>query len=353
MAALARRYPILISAAVLLAGCGATPTPTPPASGSHSGSSITTSSASSTPSPSATRHTGLSERETAALTAELVPVDGVTYRDLPAAELATYVAKIPADIGGASYHSVVDSTTGEEVAFLVLLLPPPADAMHSAAYAERVAASTLDTKSPTKLVLSGQTVWYAEKPENPKSRYTYTWLRHGTQAWVDGPTRAPLEKYLAAYFAAGFRGAETALLSNRLVDVPGFSYTNAVDRTRELAAIADALPGAEASMHYVFDATHSFGGLVLAGPVLAGTSDVAAATDWFTTVYNLKAYNVKPLADRTIGGVAVHQLKDNDSGMTIFVWTWSDTKVTGWLLTSRPDIAATFLTRFVAAPPAG
>ena len=342
---------VVASVVVLLTGCGSSPGPAP-TSGSPSPTATSASSAPASPSSSAAQHTGLSERETAVLAAELVPVDGVTYRDIPAAELATYVGKLPADISSASYHSVIDATSGQEVAFLVLLVPPPADAMNAVANAEQVARSTLQTDTPTALTLSGQQVWYAEKPENPKSRYTYTWQRHGTQAWVDGAARAPLEKFLAAYFAAGFRGAESALLSQHLVDVAGFSFTNAVDRTRELAAVPDALPGAEASMHYVFDATHSFGGLVLAGPVAPGTSDVAAATDWFTTVYGLKAFNVKPLADRTIGGVAVHQLRDNGSGMTIFVWTWPDTQVTGWLLTSRPDIGATFLARFVAAKPA-
>jgi hypothetical protein len=345
MAAFARRHPILVLTAVvgLLAACGPTPTPAP---GSPSGSPSASASTTATPQP-----TALSERETAALAAELAPVAGFDYRDIPVAELATYLDSLPSEISAASYHTVVDATTGEEAVFLALYVLPPGDAMNSAAYAKRVATSTLETSSPTALTLSGQQVWYAEKPENPKSRYTYTWLRHGTQGWADGPDRAALEQFLAGYFGSGFRGAESTLLSRQLVDVPGFSYTNAVDRSRELAAIPDALPGATASMHYVFDATHTFGGLILAGPVMAGTSDVAAATAWFTRVYDGDAYNVKPLADRTISGIAVHPLKDNDSGMTIFVWTWSGAKVTGWLLTSRPDIATTFLTRFLAASP--
>ena len=355
MAALETLRPVLALAATatLVAACGATSTPsstsaqTSTSASSGTTSRVTTSAAT----PSASAHVGVSERETAALAAELVPLSGLEYRDVTTVELAGHLASLPKSISAASFHSVIDVRSGKEVAFLVLLVPPPSDAMHSQAYALRVAESTLQTTRPTALTESGQQVWYAEDPTTPASRYTYTWLRQGTQAWVDGRDRASIEKFLAVYFASGFRGAESAFLSERLPSLPGYVYTNAVDRARELALVGTTLPGTEATLHYVFDSTHSFGGLVLAGHVNAGTDSVAAASTWLATTYDLPPSGITAGAETTISGVTVHRLSDASSGMSVFVWTWTDTGVTGWLLTSRPDIAVKFLPVYLAAQP--
>jgi hypothetical protein len=94
----------------------------------------------------------------------------------------------------------------------------------------------LGTPEVTSKTFSGQQVWFVEDPTRPKSRDHDAWLRHGAIGWLDGPDQIALETFLNAYFAVPFRGTEDPLLAGRMVDLPGFVFTNAVDRTKEQAA---------------------------------------------------------------------------------------------------------------------
>jgi hypothetical protein len=331
-----RLFLALLASAALVAACGGSSLP-----GAGSSSPATLSP-----------HVGMSRMETAALAAELVPVPGFRYADVPADELSGQLDRLPDTISSASFHGVVDESTGREAAFLALTVPPPGDAMHSQAYAERVAKSALSTDTPSPQIMSGQTVWYAEDSSRPASRYQYTWLRHGTVGWVDGPDRTTVETFLAGYFATGFRGAENKSLAERMVDLDGFSYTNALDQTVERSAVTWVLPDVPSSVHFVFDATHSIGGLVLVGPYTTTDSDLlSAAKEWLLEADGIDQKPMVATADTVVGAIHVHHLAERSGQMHLYVWRWPDTGVGAWFVTSRPDIAPTFLHQYVAASP--
>jgi hypothetical protein len=258
-------------------------------------------------------------------------------------------------VSAAAFHGVRETTTGTEIGFLVLAVPPPDDAMHAPGNAEQFAQGMLETPDITAKELSGHQVWFAEDPTRPNSRFQYVWLRHGTIGWLDGPDQAALEQFLTAYFAVPFQGAEDPVLAQRMVDLPGYAFTNAVDRTDEQAAAEDLFPGATASMHYVFDQTHMFGGLVLVGPVADMSDDelIAHVAKWSaTTTGESVVPKLQAQGDIPVGDVTIHHVANTTTGINYYVWRWPNTSVVGWLASARPDIAATFLPAFVAAQPA-
>lgn len=296
----------------------------------------------------------LSQGETVALTAELVPVPGYEYTDVSSAERTAALASQPSTITASAFHGVTDTNTGKEIAFLALSVPTPNDAMHSPNYAERFGQWALSTSAVTPKEFSGQQVWFAEDPSRPNSRYQYAWLRHGTIGWLDGPDQTAVEQFLAAYFAVPFHGAEDPVLAARMVDLPGYVFTNAVDRTKQETVAEELFPGATASMHYVFDQTHVFGGLVLVGPVTDVSDDqlVKSVGTWSAkTTGQLTAPGLQAQGDFTAGGVTIHHLIDPATDLNYYIWRWPDTGVVGWFATSRPDIAEGFLKSFVVAQP--
>jgi hypothetical protein len=137
-----------------------------------------------------------------------------------------------------------------------------------------------------------------------------------------------------------------------MVVLPGYSYTNAVDRAREQSAVLVAFSGAgEASMHYVFDRTHTFGGLVLVTPVAAMTDEqvVTTAETWFTTAYRLTDTSFASRPGLSSGALSITHVVHSATSMNLFVWRWPDTQTVGVFLTSRPDLATAFVTAFTAA----
>lgn len=330
------------------------------------GASTTTAAPSATVAPGttampATTDTTIGEHqanpspgETAALAAELVPVPGYRYADVPAAERTADREAIGiADLRAASFHGVIDETSGDEIAFLVLAVVDPRDAMNAESYARRVAEHQLASPDVTPVTMSGQQVWTHEDPSRPASRFQYVWQRHGTLGWLDGPDQAATERFLQGYFAAPFTGAEDPLLGRRVVAVPGYSFTNAVDDRREADAAAALFPGAQASLHYVFDETHTFAGLVLAGPVaeLSDQELVARVTTWMEEAGASTAPELHQVGERQVGDVTVHHLSATGSKLDLFVWQWPGSGVVGWVTTTRPDLAEPFLTAFLQAQP--
>ena len=337
----------LMTCAAVLAACGSSsPVGAPPPSSVPASASPTESSSS--------QHSGVSPGETAALAAELLPVTGFSYVDVPAEERDQQLASLPEYVSAMSVHGVADHASGEEVAFLVLSVEDePGDAMYSENYASRLAQRTFSAPDVTAGEFSGHEVWASEDASRPMSRYQYLWQRHGTLGYVDGPDRSAVEGFLTGYFAAPFRGAEAAVIGDRMVDLPGYSYTNAVDRSQEQSLAEQLFPGSTASMHYVFDRTHMFGGLVLVGPVTAVADGgiVQAVGTWFAKSNNLDAAELQRQPDLVSGTVTVHRLVHEASGMNLLAWRWSDTNVVGWLATSRPDLGEEFVKAFVLATP--
>lgn len=342
------------------AACGST--------GTEQGPSSTSTSAPATVAPAttaapATTDTTVGEHqanpspgETAALAAELVPVPGFEYRDVSASERAADRALLPSDVRASSFHGVVDQATGEEVAFLVLAVVDPRDAMNAESNARRVAEEVLQSTDVTPVTMSGQQVWTHEDPSRPSSRFQYAWQRHGTLAWLDGADQAATERFLQGYFAVPFAGAEDPLLGRHMVPVPGYTFTNAVDNDRQADAVATLFPGAQTSLHNVFDETHTFGGLVLVGPV-QGLSDqevVDRATTWAAQMSAAStAPRMQQVGETKVGDVTVHHLAAAGSKVDLFVWQWPTSGVVGWFGTSRPDLAKPFVTAFLQAQPPG
>jgi hypothetical protein len=278
-------------------------------------------------------------------------VPGYGYVDVGARELAVQSAAAK-KMGATAYsfHGVTRTPGGDEIAFLSQFVLSPTDAAWAPDNAETFAQQVLGTTAVTSTTVSGQQVWAAENPAAPKSRYTYTWMRHGTVSWLDGPDKAATQGFLAAYFAVPFRGDEDPALAARTVDVPGYAWTDATDRpTTDVLA---AFPGGTASLHYVFDRVHMFGGLLLARPA----SPVGDADVLRTTVAALsRTSGVDPpdvsaeATPRTMSGVTVHSFTDTGHGVTYYAWRWPSTGVVGCLATSRPDLAETFLPAYLAA----
>ncbi len=285
--------------------------------------------------------------ESTALTAQLVPVPGFQYMDISDAERALQLAALPSHITAASFHGVVDESSGAEAVFLALYEGDPGDAAHSESYAQRMASASLETDAPEALSFAGQRVWFAEEPANTDSRYQYFWDRRGTLGWVDGPDRAVVERFLSGYFTAVGVAARADPLERPLIDVPGYSFTRAIEPSSEKEAVLDALPDAtEARLLYAFDREHAFGGLVLAGPVapMTGPDLLSAAQAWQTATAGAGSGALAPGADLQVSDLVVHRLDDAAGEFSMFVWQGPDTGVVAWLATTRPDLGVDLVT---------
>lgn len=333
--------------------------------GASGGTSATTTNPTTSPTTSPTRGAAapltsaqhaeqLAKGESAAVAAELVEVPGYYYQDVDEQELKVesdlYSALDPL---GVSFHGVRQLSTGDEIAFLQLVALDPRDAVHAPANEELFAKSFTGASQVRRFEFSGQTVFLAEEPSRPASRYQFVWLRHGTGAWVDGPDRAPIEDWLKAYLAAQvvLPGENPALL-DRLVVVPGFAYTNETRPNYVGPLSGPAFAGAGCSIHYVFDESHQFGVIVLIGPAPSLTEQAFVARI-AASLAEVNGQRQVPGVGLEMQGMTIHRLSSNGGGVTVttFVWWWADAGMGGALVTTRPDIGEPFLKAFLAAQP--
>ena len=296
----------------------------------------------------------LARGETAALAAELVEVPGYFYEDVGDKELEAELDDVSrlAPLG-ASFHGVRLVSTGDEIAFLALLAIDPTDAVHSRAYEDRFGPGMTGAEDVLRNTFSGQTVFLAEDPTALASRYKYVWDRHGTFGWVDGPDRAALERWLKAYFATEVvLPGENPKLVERLVEVPGFTYTNETRAAFVQPFSGEAFGGADYSAHWVFDKIHEFGAIVLMGPSRSLT-ERRFLTGLTTSLAESTGVVPVGVSGFRVNGVSVGRwlLSEGDERMTVFAWWWGDARIGGELTTERPDIGEPFLRVFLAAQP--
>jgi hypothetical protein len=71
-----------------------------------------------------------------------------------------------------------------------------------------------------RLEAAGVSVFVFEIPQSPDSRFTYSWLDHGVQGFIDGANREPLERWVTAYLTLSkLAEQETLELAARLTSV--------------------------------------------------------------------------------------------------------------------------------------
>jgi hypothetical protein len=160
-----------------------------------------------------------------------------------------------------------------------------------------------------------------------------------------------VERWLKAYFAVTVViPGENLALVERLMSVPGFTYTNETKPGIVQAFTGDDFAGADYSIHHVFDETHESGVIVLIGPA-PSLSEEEFVADVASSISELNGAPLKEVGGREIGGVAVHRLFPSGGGPSAFVWWWADAGIGGALVTDRPDIGKPFLRSFLAAQP--
>jgi hypothetical protein len=288
----------------------------------------------------------LAEGESAEVAAELTEVPGYFYQDVSAEELESELEMVsPLEPLGASFHGVRQASSGDEIAFLTLVAVDPTDAVHSSAYEDRFPSWLTGRDEVVRTAFSGQTVFLAEDPSHPMSRYQYVWDRHGTFGMVDSPDRVALEGWLAAYLATPVvLPGENLDLVERLVPISGFTYTN-----ESRLSLLGPCSSSDRSAHQVLDANHAFGTVILVGPEPGfGERDfVACFSSLFTQVLGTKPLDV---GESEIRGIAVHRWSSDPDGdgITMFTWMWSD-GIGGELATERPDIGEPFLRALLSA----
>lgn len=302
--------------------------------------------AEASPADSAFHRANLAKGESDALAAELVEVPGYFYQDVGEAELETELETASSMQSlAASFHGIRLVSSGDEIAFLALFVIDPTDAIHSQAYEDRLGTWMTGTEDVTRETFSDQTVFLAETPTEPASRYKYVWDRHGTLGWADGSDRATLERWLTTYFATEvILPSENPALVERLVSVQAFTYTNS-------PYMLGTSFGADRSVHQVFDETHSFAMIVLVGPEASlGEREFDAG---FVSEVEKGGAQLADAGGFEVQGVAVHRrvVRGADPRMVMFTWTWADAGIGGALLTERPDIAEPFLRAFLDAQP--
>ena len=227
--------------------------------------------------PMVNHQTRLSPGESAFLARYLTPVDGYSYVDADDFEINGAIAlfdSIEAELdydlfGAISLHSVVaddpsqntarTQTRKREVGFLGLVqfnevVPAGGD--------EQVASNAFGGTPIDRLEISGVTVFVFENTNSVDSRYTYNWLQHGTQAFIDGADREPLERWIAAYLEVPkLAPNETIELEALLTPVDGFTYADF--DTAVQPEIDDTLGQYSYSAHLVADTEESIGVLLL------------------------------------------------------------------------------------------
>ncbi len=338
------RCAVLFTASAVLAGCGG---------GAASVRSAEPSTTAATPSTSPVP-AALDEFETPALAGHLVEVSGYRYSDIADDERTAEIAALPEWVTAASFHDIVDCATGAEVGRLVLLVVPPDSPALAAGNSQGLATQMLGTADVSRQEFSGHEVWVAIDPLAAPRVVQYLWTRHGAVGGVGAPDRAAADRFLGGYFHAPYLGIEDPILGARVVDVDGFVFVDASDRMIEVDAVAAVALGATGSLHYVFDDTHLFAALVLAGPVAATQPDdvVHLVGTWVVASYGVQEVGeLETLDPLLIGGVPMVHLRCPAGGMHLYAWAWPATHVVAWLMASDPDLAEGFLQVFLAAQP--
>lgn len=241
-------------------------------------SAATTSPAASVPQPPMVNHqTSLSAVESAFLAVHLTPIDGYSYVDADDFEIDRTIAlfesieaELDLDVFGAfSLHSVVADDPSQntartrnrklEVGFLGLV---QFNNVVPAGMDEQVASSSFGGMPIDRLEISDVPVFVFDNANSVDSRYTYTWLQHGVQGFIDGADREPLERWVAAYLEVPkLAPNETVELEALLTPVDGFTYADF--DTAVQPEIADTLGQYSYSAHLVSDSEDSIGVVLL------------------------------------------------------------------------------------------
>jgi tetratricopeptide (TPR) repeat protein len=153
----------------------------------------------------------LAAGETPPLAQLLVGVDGYTYVDIRAAEINDHlrlVQEYEDSIGddlviGTSWHPVVaqdpsqNTASNAEVGFLMLLQRSPSTDHDQ--LIDHVQEFWLTGDLLEEFRIDGVDVRIFENPDQPNSRYVYTWETDAISAVLDGADREPIERWLTAY----------------------------------------------------------------------------------------------------------------------------------------------------------
>ncbi len=341
---------------VVLGGCGTSD------DSSRSSTSESKGAATSGPSTTLSDHQKhLVAGETISVTAQLVPVPGYRYEDVPKAEVEAALKQLrefeksngaaAGEIYSAvSLHSVVAEDPAQntaragdsnEVGFLRLVESAqqlPVGIEEEVAKGFSGGVNQIDT-----LTVSEIPVYVFEDPASTDSRYYYVWIRDGVLGAVDGATRPELERWLTAYLAEPvLLPNETGRLSAALVPVSGYVYANDTDGFLTSSWITKPLGEVPNSFHLVADTEGTMGELLLAEVEPSMTTQqltstlLASVGDEFTSV-----------GTSQMGGVTVEHLTGPDD-----VFAWTRDGIAGiYLTTENVDKAEPFLTTFLSTPP--
>ena len=156
-------------------------------------------------------HAELAPGETRLLARQLVDVDGYTYADIRADELADnleliedYEEHAGVDlVVGASWHPVVandhsrNRSSAAEVGFLCVLQRN--ESTDGGELLEHLRAFWIEGEPVEDLEIAGSQVMVFDNPARPDSRYTYTWISGDVSGVIDGADGVTSETWLTAY----------------------------------------------------------------------------------------------------------------------------------------------------------
>lgn len=293
--------------------------------------------------------------ETVSLTGFLVPVDGYRYEDeRPTAYddvLATLEStedRLGFDLFGAfSLHSVVaddpsDNTAQRwdgkwEVGYLTLIQLNEAPPFGLDA---EIAEGSYGAEAIDELQVAGVEVFVFANPKRPNSRFTYSWLDHGVQGFIDGADREPLERWVESYLATPrLAERESGELAARLVEVFGFAYSN-VDMPPE-GDLVDAFGDAHYSIHAVADEVGWIGNVTL-----TDSEDPELLGRWLTEMFE-----IAPVEDVEVGDGRVRHFVGGVDGDELHAFAWIEAEVSGAFTTNPADVdsAKRFLAGFLTS----
>lgn len=198
-------------------------------------------------------------------------------------------------------------------------------------------ASYLDDVLPIdRLEIAGVPVFVFGDPSSDDSRFTYQWLDHGIQGFIDGADREPIERWVRAYLAIPKLGEnETAALHANLTDGPGFGYAD-YDPASTTGDLLAPLRGMAYSAHKVTDADGKFGLLVLA------ETDAPAPL-----LEMMSALNVDVVDETELGEQRVQVLEGFSDGIDGRGFIWTESGMSGSLSTNVDGLGKA--TRFLEA----
>jgi hypothetical protein len=248
--------------------------------------------------------TDLSVGESPFLAVYLVPVDGYTYMDADDSEIdatITLLDGVEADVdydlfGAVSLHSIVaddpsqntarNQQGGSETGYFGLV---QFNEVVPSGFEEQAATNSTGNDPIDRLEVAGIPVFVFEDPASVDSRYSYSWIEHGTQAFIDGADREPLERWITAYLdIPKLAPGETIELDAQLRPLEGFVYAN-FDPANQ-PEIDQALGRSPYSAHRVADTQDAIGTLLLVESPEASPFDGLMATLGFTKT-NMDEYD--------------------------------------------------------------